>query len=279
MTPTPSRKQSLLLLLLLAALLVWTAPVAGQADGQAELSKFKEPLTLTWFNTYGNIRLTDRFFWIAQTHFRFQESRSTPHIGQIAQIYNRHAISYLYSKYFRVSLGGVLRINFNTYEVPPDEQRAVPEWRIWHQYQFAQPLSRLMLYHRIRLEHRWTRGFGKESEWTFRNRWRYMLRMKIPLNKHKLSPGTIYVAPESEIIMQSGRSVVDSPLEDLRLTTTVGYIVNPRLTFASGLMYSLGQELTDGGIYKQKWTLRFHMYFTPDLRKIKNKLPEIHRDE
>ena len=267
-------------ILLLAALLCVAAPAAAQVNGEEpELSKFKEPLTLTWFNTYGNIRLTDRFFWIAQTHFRFQQSESVAHIGQIAQLYNRHAISYLYSKYFRVSLGGVLRVNFNTDEVLPGEQRAVPEWRIWHQYQFAQPISRLMLYHRIRIEHRWSRGFKEQSNYIYRNRWRYMLRMKVPLNKPKLAPGAFYVAPESELIMQSGRSVVDSPLEDLRLTTTIGYIVNPRLTFASGLMYSMGQELTDGGIYKQKWTIRAHMYFTPDLRKIKNKLPEIHRDE
>ena len=243
------------------------------------VSEFKEPLTLFWINTYGNIRLTDRFFWIAQTHFRFQQTESMPFAGQPAQLYNRHAISYLYSKYFRVSLGGVLRLNFNTDEVLEGERKLVPEWRIWHEYQFAQPLSRLMLYHRIRLEHRWSQGFATGADYIYRNRWRYMLRIKIPLNKPKLAPGTIYLAPESEIIMQSGKAVVDSPLEDLRLHTSLGYIVNPRLTFATGLMYSLGQDLTDGGIYKQKYTWRVHMYFTPDLRKIKNKLPEIHLDE
>ncbi|MEM0993189.1 MAG: DUF2490 domain-containing protein [Bacteroidota bacterium] len=260
-------------------LLLWCIPAQSQNPESPEIAKFKDPLTLTWVNTYGNIRLTDRFFWIAQTHFRFQQTQQTPFAGQIAQLYNRHAISYLYSKYFRASLGGVLRVNFNTDEVEAIERRAVPEWRIWHEYQFAQPLSRLMLYHRIRLEHRWSKGFGEQSEYIFRNRWRYMFRMKIPLNAPKLSSGTFYLAPESELIMQSGKSVVDSPLEDLRLHTSLGYIVNPRLTVASGLMYSMGQELTDGGIYKQKWTLRFHMYFTPDFRKVKNKLPDIHIDE
>lgn len=242
-------------------------------------SKLKEPLSLFWINTYGNIRLTDRLFWIAQTHFRFQQTDEIPFAGQPAQIYNRHAISYLYSKRLRLSLGGVLRINFNTDDVLENEQKAVPEWRIWHQYQFALPLSRLMFYHRIRLEHRWTRSFKDESDFIFRNRWRYMLRIKIPINKPKLAPGAFYFAPEAEIIMQSGKAVVDSPLEDLRLHGSFGYIVNPRLTLATGLMYSIGQELTDGAIYKQKWTMRVHAYFTPDFRKVKNKLPEIHRGE
>ncbi|WP_299537295.1 DUF2490 domain-containing protein [Ulvibacterium sp.] len=253
-------------------------PLSAQEEGQEVLpleSKFKEPVTKVWFNTYGNIRISKRLFWVAQTHFRLQETESTPFVGQMAQIYNRHAIGYIYSKKFNVSLGGVLRLNFNTDEDSMD-RNLVPEWRIWHQYLFAMPLSSVMTYHRIRIEHRWSQGFEENSEYIFRNRWRYMFRLKVPLNSNKLEPRTFYVAPEAELIMQSGKEVVASPMEDLRLTTTLGYIVTPRLTFAAGLMYSHGQELSNGGIYKQSWTMRFHMYFSPDFRKVKNKLPEIH---
>lgn len=262
-------------------LLLLAGSVRGQKSTPATQSEFKDPITAFWINTYGNIRLSDRFFWVAQTHFRFQESERLPLAGQVGQIYNRHAISYLYSKYFRASLGGVLRINFNQDEVAEGERRTVPEYRIWHEYLFAQHLARLMLYHRIRIEHRWTRGFSDaaKDDWIFRNRWRYMISAKIPLNKDHLEPGAFYVGPEAELIMQSGKAVVDSPLEDLRLHTSFGYIVNPRLTFATGLMYSMGQDLADGAYYKQKWTWRVHMYFSPDFRKVKNKLPMIHLTE
>ncbi|GAB4235358.1 MAG: hypothetical protein Tsb0034_09500 [Ekhidna sp.] len=252
--------------------------VNGQTDPRPNESQLEEPITVFWINTYGNIRLTKRFFWVAQTHFRFQESKSTPFIGQVAQVYNRHAISYLYSKNFNASLGGVLRLNFNTKDKPVDNNM-VPEWRIWHQYQFAIPLSRMMIYHRLRVEHRWSKGFNNDSDYIFRNRWRYMFRAKIPINNPKLIPNTFYIGPEAELIMQSGKSVVDSPMEDLRLHTSFGYILTPRLTVASGIMYSLGQELDNGAFYKQKWTARFHVYFSPDLRKIRNKLPSIHFDE
>lgn len=266
------------LFLLLICLVVLRSGWSQNTDRPTQ-AKFKEPLTLMWVNTYGNMRLTDRLFWVAQTHFRFQQTDNTPFAGQVAQVYNRHALSYLFSKRFITSFGGVLRVNFNTDEVYEDERRTVPEWRIWHEYQFSLPLSRLMIYHRIRLEHRWTQGFENNSSYIFRNRWRYMLSMKIPINKPKLGPHAFYIAPESEIIMQSGKSVVDSPLEDLRLHTSFGYIINPRLTIATGIMYSIGQELTDGALYKQKFTWRLHVYFSPDFRKIKNKLPDIHRDE
>ncbi|MDO1511073.1 DUF2490 domain-containing protein [Maribacter confluentis] len=252
--------------------------VLAQESEKVELppySEYKDLKTKTWFNSYGNIRIGKRLFWDAQTHLRLEETKETPFVGQVAQIYNRHAIGYIHSKYFNVRLGGVLRLNFNTDESSED-RNLVPEWRIWHQYQFAQSLSSMMIYHRIRIEHRWTQGFAEDSEYIFRNRWRYMFRMKIPLNSHKLKPKTLYVAPEAELIMQSGKAVVASPMEDLRLTSTLGYILTPRLTVAAGAMYSQGQDLTNGGYFKHSWAMRFHVYYSPDFRKVKNKLPEIH---
>ncbi len=241
-------------------------------------SEFKDPKTKVWFNTYGKIRISKRFFWDAQTHFRFQETKETPFIGQLAQIYNRHALAYIYSKKVNFSLGGVVRVNFNTDE-DSEDRNVVPEFRIWHQYQFAQALYSAMIYHRIRIEHRWTQGFAEDSEYIFRNRWRYLFRAKVPLNNHKLEPSTLYVSPEAELIMQSGKQVVGSVMEDLRLTTTLGYILTPRLTVAAGLMYSHGQTFDNPGVFNQNWTLRFHMYFSPDFRKVRNKLPAIHLND
>ncbi len=236
---------------------------------------FKESTTRYWVNTYGNIRVSKRLFWVAQTHFRFQETESTPYMGQIAQVYNRHAIGYIYSKYFNACVGGVLRLNYNT--DPDSEARSmVPEWRIWHQYQFAAPIWSATIYHRIRLEHRWSQGFADNSDWIYRNRWRYMFRVKQPLNKPQLQSKTLYIAPEVELIMQSGKVVVASPMEDLRLTTTIGYIISPQLTIATGIMYSTGQSLENGGIYSRSWTMRTHLYFAPDFRRAKNKIPGIH---
>ena len=269
----------------LLLVLVWTGiflGVCAQAYSQEvvlpEESKYKESASRFWINTYGNIRISKRLIWIAETHFRFEETEDTPFVGQIGQIYNRHAISYIYSKYFNASLGGVLRVNFNT-DPLSDGKNVLPEFRIWHQYQFAQPLSPLMIYHRIRIEHRWSKGFADDDAYIFRNRWRYMLRIKIPLNSQKFEPGTWYISPESELIMQSGKEVVGSPLEDLRLTTTLGYILTPRLTIAGGLMYSQGQTLDNPGIFKQGFTFRAHLYYAPDFRRVRNKLPAIHLED
>lgn len=268
-------------LLIFVLLVLGYVQLQGQEfDGELlpSASEFKNPKSRIWFNTYGNIRISKRLFWVAQTHFRFEETKETPFIGQIGQIYNRHALGYIYNKKINAALGGVMRINFNTDE-SSDDRKVVPEFRIWHQYQFAQPLYSAMIYHRLRIEHRWTQGFEENSNYIFRNRWRYMFRAKIPLNSDKLEPKTLYISPETELIMQSGKEVVGSVMEDLRLTTTIGYILTPRLTVAGGLMYSQGQTLDNAGIFKQNWTMRFHVYFSPDFRKVRNKLPSIHLND
>ncbi len=240
-----------------------------------EESRFEESVTKYWLNTYGNIRISKKLFWVAQTHFRFQETTNTPFIGQPAQIYNRHAIGYIYSDKINFALGGVLRLNYDV-KASGENDVVLPEYRIWHQYQFAMKIASAVAYHRFRIEHRWSKGFKDNDDYIFRNRWRYMFRLKIPLNKPKIQSKAFYIAPEAELIMQSGKPVVDSPMEDLRLHTSFGYIFSPQLTVAAGIMYNQGQTLDNGGIWKQGWTIRTHLYFSPDFRKIKNKLPEVH---
>jgi len=85
-----------------------------------ENAEFKDLTTKYWVNTYGNIRLSEKFFWVAQTHFRFEETEATPFVGQIGQLYNRHALGYIFSKKINFSLGGVLRVNFNTDDLEID---------------------------------------------------------------------------------------------------------------------------------------------------------------
>lgn len=259
----------------LVLLFLFVFSLSQAQENKIEQSEFEEPITKYWLNTYGNIRISKKLFWVAQTHFRFQEKQNTPFIGQVAQIYNRHALGYIYSKQINFALGGVLRLNYDTKGVN-DNVTVIPEYRIWHQYQFAMPVGTAVAYHRIRIEHRWSKGFKEDSEFIFRNRWRYMFRLKIPLNKPKITSNTFYISPEAELIMQSGKPVVGSPLEDLRLHCGLGYIISPKLTVAAGIMYNTGQTLDDAGLWKQGWTIRTHLYFSPDFRNTKKKIPEVH---
>ena len=60
--------------------------------------------------------------------------------------------------------------------------------------------------------------------------------LKVPLNKKKLTTGALYFNPDVEIIMQSGKTIVANPLEDLRIYPNLGYIFTPRVSGSLGMM-------------------------------------------
>lgn len=257
------------LLFLLAGLIFYTGKL--QAQEVPEHAKMKAPYTALWMNSYANFRLTDKLFWHGELHIRGTAHENTPFFGKMSKWYNRHGIKYLFSETFSGTWGGVFRGNFTPDPGNDNYHTMVPEYRIWHEYNFANPFPGFMAYHRIRIEHRWSRSNKKGAGFTFRNRWRYKFQIKYPLNKPSLSPGAFYINPDIELIMQSGKAVVDSPMEDLRLLGAVGYISSPRVKYATGLMYTMGQSLEAGYQYRNRWIWRFHMYVSLDMRKNKKK--------
>lgn len=246
--------------------------VLGQDDRIAE---FEDLGTNLWVGSYNKFRLTEKLFWRGEFHYRRIDYNGTPYIGRIAQIYNRHALNYIVSPTFNVSLGGVVRLDFTPNPTNENLDYVVPEPRIWHEYLFIMPHPIYQIFHRIRIEHRWSRTNDPNSEWIYRDRWRYKFYMNIPLNKPSLMPGAIYFMPEVELIMQSGNPVIDSPFEDLRISPAFGYIYSASVSYSVGLMYTLGQRLMDGSRYRQRYIFRLNAYVSLDFRKQERKVPSI----
>lgn len=238
-------------------------------------SVFEDFETNLWLGSYSKFRLSEKWFWRAEMHYRRGGYNDIPFVGRMAQIYNRHAINYLVSPNFNVSLGGVLRLDFTPDPGNDEFDHVVYEPRIWHEYLFVMPFPRFQVFHRIRVEHRWSRSNRLGADWIYRDRWRYKFYMNIPINNRQLVPGTFFFTPDIEIIMQSGAPVVDAPMEDLRIYPSIGYIRNPRITYTAGLMYTTGQRMFDGSIYRQRWVVRINAYISLDFRKEEKKIPTI----
>lgn len=228
--------------------------------------------TNLWLSSYNKFRIGEKLYWSAEMHYRRIGSSTMPYIDRMAQIYNRHGLNYVVSPNFNFTAGGVFRLNFTPEPGNPEFDPLYIEPRIWHQYLFVLPFPRFMVYNRIRIEHRWKRGSRTtQDEFKFGNRWRYNFYMKIPINRDQLKPGTFYVSPSMEIIMQSGKNVVGSFVEDLRLYGNVGYIASPRVSSSLGLMYTTGQNLNDPTLYRRRIILRLSTYISLDFRKEEQK--------
>ncbi len=236
---------------------------------------FEDLETNLWLSSYNKFRIADKLYWAAELHYRRVGTTENPFIDKMAQIYNRHGLSYVFSRNFNVTAGGVLRLNF-TPEPGNEEFKPVDiEPRIWHQYIFVSPWPRFIMYNRVRIEHRWNRSNRLDAEWIYRNRWRYMFYMKIPLNNKQLTPGTFYFSPSVELIMQTGKAVVGTFVEDLRLYGNITYIASPRLSTSLGLMYTTGQDLNNPEVYGRRYILRLSTYISLDFRKEERKVPSI----
>lgn len=261
------------LLIFISSLFLFARPGFGQ-EGRPDHSITQRSTTALWNGFYGRFRLSDKFFWDAQFHYRRVGDENSPYVGRMGQIYNRHALNYLVNERLSISLGPVLRLNFSPEPGNPEYEDVVIEPRIWHEYLFAMPFGGSMAYHRIRIEHRWSRSNHVDADWIFRNRWRYKFYMNIPINNRKLIPGTFFFTPDFEIIMQSGKPIIDSPLEDLRINPSVGYIQNPRVKYTLGMMYTTGQTLDAGYNFTSRWVLRTNVYISLDFRKKVARIPD-----
>lgn len=253
----------------------WSLLMISEAVSQNNQAVFEPLETNLWLGSYNKFRLSDRFFWRAEFHYRRGGTRHIPFAGRMAQIYNRHALNYVHSPRFNASLGFVLRLDFASEPENSNLEYVVPEPRIWHEYMFIMPFERFQLFHRIRVEHRWSRSNALESDWIYRDRWRYKIYANVALNSKKLLPGTLFFNPDVEVILQSGKAVGGSILEDLRIYPSFGYIVTPQVTYTAGMMYTTGQRLNNPLIFRQRWVARLNAYISLDLRKKKDYIPDI----
>lgn len=266
------------LLVLVIAFLGLNLSALGQT-AQATESQLKEPVTGLWLGLYTKLRIGEKTFYYAETHYRRQNSldNNWDFAGRMGKIYNRHGINYLVNNYFEVTAGPVVVLAYGPDRYNPRYERMVPEFRFWHQYLLIQPkMGRVKIYHQFRFEHRFRRGYEVESpEYNYTNRYRYKIYAYIPLNKRYLEEKTLYFSPSAEIFMHSGKSVVYHALEDFRLYPILGYIINSNYMVSAGYTYAIGQALT-GYEYNQSHLIRLNLYVNFDLRPTRKAIPRVH---
>jgi hypothetical protein len=133
--------------------------------------------------------------------------------------------SYDLGEQFRIDGGVGL---YYTYQ-PEDDDTF--EFRLWQGGTAFWPDSpglvrRLVFTHRLRLEERFTDSGG----WDFAIRFRYRLDTKIPMNKHTLEPGAVYLPLSAEFFVDLTGEVMNLFDDLTRLSVGLGYVINKNWT-------------------------------------------------
>lgn len=232
--------------------------------------------TGNWNGLYLRLRFAERFSYYAEHHWRLRNSEDNLHdfIGRRRQSYNRFGLAIQISDNLEVILGPTLVLNFSPSPGNPNFESFVYEPRFWQQWLFSMNIDRVKIYHQFRFENRWRRSNAVGSEYEFTNRYRYKFLFYVPLNKPKIDVGAIFIAPSAEIFLQSGDNVIMNPLEDFRIYTGVGYILNENVTFFGGHMWTFGQDRS-GFEYSTSHIIRLNVFIGLDFRNVENKIPRI----
>lgn len=193
----------------------------------------------------------------------------------MAQIYLRFGASYKIAKYLDFTVGFV-----NPYYWAPKTgegiDKVVPQYRLWEQAVLATPFDHIKVYHQLRLEQRFRRGFEKGSDFKLTHRFRYKLTVYVPLNKPAFQLHTLFLSMYNEIFMQAGKSIVYNHFEDNRAFMGLGYNLSPTLQVQTGYMYTYRH---DGAPWRYEnrhiWRLSFyhHMDLHLDRHKVERDIP------
>jgi Protein of unknown function (DUF2490) len=142
---------------------------------------------------------------------------------------------------------------FGTWTFPTDGKVTYqPEYRTNPQITFYQNFGRVQIQHRLRDEFRFYGvktpvvhlgdPTGPPASYSFlnsghQNRFRYLLRAIIPLNRTKLEKGTWYIMTSDEVFMKFGKYVANSNIFDQnRFYFNIGYKFHPEIRAEIGYL-------------------------------------------
>ena len=151
------------------------------------------------------------------------------------QVLLRGGINYHFNNSSFTTVGYAHISNF-AFNKEMGEGPQMTENRLWQQFLLRNNVGRFHLEHRFRLEQRW---LNSESNSQYLNRFRFMLRATIPLNKKKIEKNTLFLTFYDELFVNFS----DNPFDRNRLYGAIGYQFIPNLNIQLGfLVQSTNQE-------------------------------------
>lgn len=243
----PIRRRILALLLPLAA--TWL-PLAAQAQRETA-TQFH-----SWYIYQGNHRLNARWGLHTEYQWRREDWGTT-----WQQSLTRLGLDY------HTRSGATLTAGYGWIRsFPYGEQpiaRVTDEHRIWEQWIVRQNLRNAQAQHRVRLEQRW---IDSPAGWDFHQRIRYRWALKVPVK------GAVFLAAYDELFAHFGFQKSDFLLDQNRLSTTVGWQINPTTDLQLGY---LNQHIwkTNGLQKENNHTLQLTLNASLDFRHATPPIP------
>lgn len=232
--------------------------ISSYAGGFAQRTREVQTQHHFWTSINSQARISDKWSVVADLHIR-----RTDYLKNNNFYYTRVGAAYHINKNLSVSLaGGHMWLANKT----ATTELFVNENRLVQQFQLNQPVGKIVVSQRLRIEERWIQNVVNSelaNTYKYSTRFRYQLGFAIPISKNKYIPSLVF---SDELMMQSGKHIVYNNFDQNRFFAGVKQQITPSLAADFGYMHVWQQRLS-GYQYNRNHTIRLFFYWQPDFRK------------
>jgi len=239
----------------------------------AQNSRLNTKNSIGWYNYFGTFKISEKIGVHTEYQFRRNEI-----ISERQQSLLRLGVNYQINSKVQLRLGYAWIETFPYGEIPINGMgKDFTEHRLFQMATITDKVSIIDLSHRFMLEQRWVGRYSnanltKEDEFPLLNRFRYMLRIQIPLKGKEIKDKTPYFAVYDEIFIGFGKNVNENIFDQNRIGILFGYRFNPIIRIESGYLnqtLQLGREINNRNVFQQNNGFILNANFNIDLTKKK----------
>lgn len=243
----------------LAGLTLLAGPLLPATAFAQAANRIADPNTHAWYQYFGDHRLGRH--WGLHTEAQL---RRASWINDPQQLLLRAGLNLIITEQVMLTAGYafVETYPYGDYPAP----KTFPEHRLYEQLSLnQQPLGRLALNHRYRLEQRWI-TFPGQSKAQLLHRARYQVRATLPLNKPKMEADALYLFGFDEIFIGFGENVAANIFDQNRLGGGLGFKFNRGTALETGYMSQIVQQ-RNGRVFEYNKTLTVALTANLDRRR------------
>lgn len=208
----------------------------------AQNTRITDPNTIGWYAFTANIKLNKSWSLSSEVQWRRDQLIKEP-----MQNLLRTGIGYTINPKLSVRVGYVLAETYNFGDIPLNNfGKQFTEHRSWQMVNLTDKVKSFDIIHRFMLEQRWIGRYSnalieKEDQFIFANRFRYMLRLQVPLKGHSISDNTPYLAVYDELLVGFGKNVNENVFDQNRFGALLGYRFNSKTRIEGGYLNQIAQ--------------------------------------
>jgi len=203
----------------------------------AQNTRLNDYNTIGWYAYNGTFKLNKK--WGIHTEYQWRRENV---VKDWQQSLLRTGINYQVNKKLSLRLGYAWIETYNYGDIPINGfGKQFTEHRAFQMATVSDKIGMVEFSHRFMLEQRWIGRYSnasltKEDDYFFVNRFRYMVRMQIPLKGKTIADKTPYAAIFHEMFLGFGKNVNENVFDQNRLGLLLGYRFSSKLRIEGGFL-------------------------------------------